>query len=185
MCQSASCVCAVDRAGSLDSRFGRWLQNPRKILRPYIEEGMTAVDIGCGPGFFSIEMARMVGATGRVIACDLQQGMLDKVRDKISGTVLEERIALHKCEENTIGLSESVDFILLFYMVHEVRNKADFFAELATILRPGGSILTAEPPIHVSTSAFNRAVDMARDVGFVDIERPHLFFSKTVILKKG
>lgn len=127
----------------------------------------------------------MVGATGRVIACDVQQGMLDNIRDKISGTVLEERITLHKCEEYAIGLSESVDFILLFYMVHEVRNKAEFFAELGTILRASGKILIAEPPFHVSTSAFNRTVDMARDVGFVDVEGPHLLFSKTVILKKG
>ena len=185
MSQRASRVCPVERAGSLDNGLRRWLQNPWKILRPYIEEGMTAADIGCGPGFFSMEMARMVGATGRVFACDVQQGMLDNIRDKISGTALEERIILHRCGENTIGLSESVDFILLFYMVHEVQNKADFFVELATILRPGGTVLIAEPPIHVSTSAFNRTVDMARDVGFVDSKGPHLLLSKTVILNKG
>ncbi len=132
-----------------------------------------------------MEMARMVGATGRVFACDVQQGMLDNIRDKISGTALEERITLHKCEVNRIGVSEPVDFILLFYMVHEVRNKADFFAELATILRPGGNILIAEPPFHVSTSAFNRTIDMARDNGFMDSEGPHLLFSKTAVLRKS
>jgi len=79
-------ICPVERAGSLDSKFRRWLQNPRKILGPYVEEGMTVLDIGCGPGFFSIEMAQMVGPAGRVIACDLQGGMLQKVRDKTQGT---------------------------------------------------------------------------------------------------
>ena len=64
-------VCPVERAGSLDNTIRRWLQNPKKILGPYLDEGMTVVDIGCGPGFFSIDMAQMVGKSGRVIAVDL------------------------------------------------------------------------------------------------------------------
>jgi len=44
---------------------------------------MIALDVGCGPGYFSLDMARMVGKTGHVIACDLQQGMLQKLKEKI------------------------------------------------------------------------------------------------------
>ena len=76
-------VCPVERAGTLDSTFRRWLQNPEKILRPYLREGMTAVDLGCGPGFFTVDMAIIVGDTGRVIGSDLQEGMLRKLADKI------------------------------------------------------------------------------------------------------
>ena len=146
---------------------------------------MTVLDIGCGPGFFSIDMAQMVGKSGRVIASDLQEGMLQKVRDKIKGTELEERIILHKCEENKIGVSEHVDFVLLFYMVHEIPNKEEFFNEIGTILKPNGQVLIVEPPFHVSKSAFEETVRKARDVGFTDVEVPNVFFSKTVILKKG
>lgn len=178
-------ICPVERAGSLDNRIRRWIQNPQKILRPYIEEGMTVLDIGCGPGFFSIDMAQMVGNSGRVIASDLQEGMLQKVRDKIKGTELEERITLHKCEENKIGVSEHVDFVLLFYMVHEVPNKEEFFNEIGTLLRPNGHVLIVEPPFHVSKSEFEETVRKARDAGFTDVEGPNVLFSKTVILKKG
>ena len=178
-------VCPVERAGSLDSRIRRWLQNPQKILRPYIEEGMTVLDVGCGPGFFSIDMAQMVGKSGRVIASDLQEGMLQKVRDKIKGTELEKRITLHKCEENKIGVSEHVDFILLFYMVHEIPHKEEFFNEIGTILRPNGQVLIVEPPFHVSKSALEETVRKARNAGFADVEGPNVLFSKTVILKKG
>jgi ubiquinone/menaquinone biosynthesis C-methylase UbiE len=69
-------VCPVSLAGGLDNKIRRWLQNPRKILAPYIQEGMTVLDIGCGPGFFSIEMAQLVGKSGKVFAADLQEGML-------------------------------------------------------------------------------------------------------------
>ncbi len=178
-------VCPVERAGSLDNRVRRWVQSPQKIMRRYIEEGMTVLDLGCGPGFFTIDMAQMVGKSGRVIASDLQEGMLQKVRDKIKGTELEERITLHKCEENKIGVSEHVDFVLLFYMVHEVPNKEEFFNEIGIILRPNGQVLIVEPPLHVSKSAFEETVRKARSVGFTDVEGPNVFLSKTAILKKG
>ncbi len=178
-------VCPVERAGSLDNRMRRWLQNPQKILEPYIEEGMTVLDLGCGPGFFSIDMAQMVGKYGRVIAADLQEGMLQKLRDKIQGTELEERITLHKCEENKIGVSEEIDFVLAFYVVHEVPNQEEFFNEIAVILKPKGQVLVVEPPFHVSKSAFEETIRKARNAGFTLVERPKVLLSKTAVLKKG
>ena len=177
-------VCPVERAGHLDSSIRRWVQNPEKILRPYIEEGMTVLDMGCGPGFFSIDMAQMVGKSGRVIAADLQEGMLQKVRDKIKGTELEKRITLHQCGKNKIDVSAQVDFVLLFYMVHEIPNKEAFFSEIETILKPGGQVLMVEPPFHVSKSAFKEIVRKARDVGFASVKGPNMLFSKTMVLKK-
>ncbi len=109
-------VCPVALSGSLDNSIRRWLQNPRKILGPYIKEGMTVLDVGCGPGFFTIEMARMVGKSGRAIAADMQEGMLQKVKEKIKRTELEERILLHKCGENNIGVSEPVDFVMMLFI---------------------------------------------------------------------
>ena len=177
-------VCPVERAGSLDNRIRRWLQNPQKILGPYIKEGMTVLDMGCGPGFFSIDMAQMVGNSGRVIASDLQEGMLQKLRDKIKGTELDKRITLHKCEENKIGVSDEIDFVLLFYIVHEVPNKEALFNEIGTILKPNGQVLIVEPPFHVSKSAFEETIKKARNAGFILVERPKVLFSKTAILKK-
>ena len=45
-------ICPVENAGGLDNGIRRWLQNPRKILGPYINEGMTALDFGCGARIF-------------------------------------------------------------------------------------------------------------------------------------
>jgi len=178
-------VCPVEKAGSLDNSLRRWFQNPQKILKPYIKEGMIALDLGCGPGFFSIEMARMVGKSGRIIASDLQEGMLQKLRDKIQGTELEKRIIFHKCGENQIGVSENVDFVLAFYMVHEVPNKEAFFKEIASILKPNGQLFIVEPPFHVSKKAFEETVRTAQDAGLAPIERPKILLSKAVLLKKG
>ncbi|MFO7559392.1 MAG: class I SAM-dependent methyltransferase [Desulfobacterales bacterium] len=177
-------VCPVTMAGSLDNRIRRWFQNPQKILRPYIKEGMTVLDLGCGPGFFSIDMAQMVGKSGKVIASDLQEGMLQKLGDKIRGTKLKEQITLHQCEENTIGLSERVDFVLAFYVVHEVPDRKGFFIELESILKKAGQVFIVEPPFHVSRAAFEEMIKTSQVAGFTPVERPKVFLGKTVILEK-
>lgn len=184
MSSSKERICPVEKADSLDTRFRRWFQNPKKILKPYIKEGMTVLDLGCGPGFFSVELAQMVGLSGKVIAADLQKGMLEKLKEKINGTELENRITLHKCEEEKIGLAEKVDFVLTFYVVHEIPSQDKLFTEIETILKPKGQILIVEPPFHVSMSAFENTIQKARAVGFTEIERPNVMFNKAVVLRK-
>ena len=178
-------VCPVAIAGSLDNRFRRLIQNPRKILQPYIEEGMTVLDLGCGPGFFSVEIAQMVGKSGRVIASDLQEGMLQKLRHKIQDTELESRITLHKTGADRIGLSDKIDFALAFYVVHEVSDQLGFFREIRSILQPDGLVFIAEPPLAVSKKDFEETIRNAGDAGFALLDRPGVFLSKAVILKKA
>ena len=114
MSEERNRVCPVELAGSLDNNIRKWIQNPNKILAPFIKEGMKVLDIGCGPGFFSVEIAKMVGESGEVYSVDVQEGMLQKIRDKINGTPLEGIIKTIKCETNEINMLEKVDFILAF-----------------------------------------------------------------------
>ena len=145
---------------------------------------MTAVDLGCGPGFFTVDMAIMVGDTGRVIGSDLQEGMLRKLADKIEGTELEKRIVLHKCEKGRIGIRERADFILAFYMVHEVPDQDLFFREVEAMLNPDGLVLVVEPPFHVSKKDFAKTTAIAQQAGLTVIEQPKILLSKAVLLKK-
>lgn len=178
-------ICPVEKAGSLDTKLRRLVQNPKKLLNSYIKEGMTVLEIGCGPGFFTLDMAEMVGESGKIIAVDVQEGMLEKVKSKIAGTRFEQLITLHKCDEASIGISEHVDFVLLFYMVHEVPDKSQLFRQLSTMLKPDGQIFVAEPPFHVSTARFKHMLQQAEDQGLMNIKGPRMLFSKTAILKKG
>ena len=179
-------VCPVELANSLDSKIRRWLQNPQKILSPYVKEGMKVLDVGCGPGFFSVELAKMVGADGKVYSVDLQEGMLQKLRDKIYGTPLEKIIQLIKCEQDEIIVKVKVDFILAFYMVHEVPNKDKFFAALKNILKENGEFLIVEPKFfHVSKKEFDSTIEKAKAVGFKVVKGPKLPFSFSAILKNA
>lgn len=141
------------------------------------------MDLGCGPGFFSLDMAGMVGRSGLVIAVDLQDAMLQKVRGKIQGTEFEQRIMLHKCETNKIGVSRKVDFVLAFYVVHEVSDKEEFFGEIASIINPGGKVLMVEPLFHVSKGSFENTVNKAKAAGFIPVGSPGVFLSRAVIMQ--
>jgi ubiquinone/menaquinone biosynthesis C-methylase UbiE len=182
-------VCPVELSGSLDNRIRRWLQNPRKILQPYVHEGMVALDFGCGPGFFTLEMAGLVGKAGRVIACDLQDGMLEKLRAKIRGSVqgsgLEDVITLHRCREDRIGVTDAVDFVLVFYMLHEVPDQERYLKEISSLLKPGGKVLLVEPPFHVSKKEFAETVRKAKAAGLEPVESPKVFLGRTAVLRKG
>lgn len=177
-------VCPVELSGGLDNRIRRWLQNPRKILRPYINQGMTVFDFGCGPGFFTLEMAEMAGSTGRVIACDLQEGMLQKLRAKIQGTRFEQIITLYQCPKDKIGVSDSVDFMLVFYMLHEVPDQEKYLLEIRTLLKPDGKVLLVEPPFHVSKTEFDETLKKARAAGLTPVESPKVFMGRTSVLRK-
>ena len=175
-------VCPVERAGVLDFAIRKWIDNPGKILQPYVREGMTALDLGCGPGFFTMEMARLVGETGRVVAADLQVGMLQKVKEKIKKTAFAYTIELHQCLPDRIGLSRKFDFILIFYMLHEVPDQEKFLNEIRALLKPQGRILLAEPAFHVSRDEFQESIGTMIRVGFAVLAEPKILFSRAVVL---
>jgi len=178
-------VCPVEFAGSLDNSIRRLVHKPRRILEAHIKRGMTVLDLGCGPGFFTIEMAKLVGESGSVIAADLQQGMLDKVTGKISGTDLEQRVVIHKCKDDKIGISSIVDFVFAFWMIHEVPDQHHLFEELKSVMNPGGRIWIIEPKIHVSEKSFKKMINQLELTGFEIIERPKVWLSRTVLLSAG
>jgi ubiquinone/menaquinone biosynthesis C-methylase UbiE len=177
-------ICSWKIAFALDNPIRRLIHNPQKILGGYIKPGQTVLDLGCGPGTFSIAMAKMVGESGKVIAVDIQEEMLQIVRTKAAQQGLESRIVTHKSGLDRIGLSEKVDFALAFYMVHEVPNAEAFLKEISSMLKPKGKLLVVEPKFHVSATAFERTIDIARQAGLSPISEPKVRFSRSKLLSR-
>jgi ubiquinone/menaquinone biosynthesis C-methylase UbiE len=178
----SSRICSWKIAFALDNPVRRLIHNPQKILGGYIEPGQTVLDLGCGPGTFSIAMAKMVGESGKVIAVDVQEEMLQLVRKKAAQQGLESRIVTCRSDPDRIGLSEKVDFALAFYMVHEVPNAEAFLKEVACMLKPKGKLLIVEPKMHVSAAAFEKTIDIARQAGLSPITEPKIRFSRCKLL---
>lgn len=167
-------VCSHRFAFLLNNFIRRLLQNPEKTVGEYITPGDTIIDIGCGPGFFSVEMAKMTGDSGKVYAVDLQKEMLEITRNKANKYNLENRMIFHQCTENSIGLPDDVkaDFILAFYMVHETPDQIQFFQNIKTLLKKEGRCLIVEPPFHVSKKQFARMRSDIQDAGFIILDTP-------------
>lgn len=178
-------VCSHSHSFILDNFIRRFLQNPRKIVGEYIEKGDTIIDLGCGPGFFSIEMAKMVGRTGRVYSVDLQKEMLEKVREKAVQQGLLERIHLHECPQHTIGLETGIyaDFVLAFYMVHETPDSRRLLKEVKGLLKKEGRFLIVEPTFHVSKKRFAQMRQEAETQGFSVIDTPARKGGRSLLLK--
>ena len=176
-------VCPVELAGGLESRVRRWVQDPRRILAPFVREGMSVLDVGCGPGFFTVELARLVGESGTVVAADLQEGMLALLAAKVRGTPLDARIERVKSDRDGINATRPVDFALAFYVVHEVPDKEGFFRQLRALLKPGGRCLLVEPKLfHVTAAAWAATTRVAESCGFNVGPGPKLLLSWSAVL---
>ena len=177
-------VCPWWLAYTFDNPLRRLIHNPEKMLGKFINEGDTVVDIGCGMGYFSIGMAKMVGAKGRVISVDLQEKMLERVQFRAQQKGLLSRITLHKCSSDKLGVNEQADFALGFWMVHEVRNKDAFFNEIVTFLKPGARFLLVEPKIHVKEPYFRKITDIAIKVGLNQCSEEKIGLSRAMLFVK-
>lgn len=165
----------------------RLAQNPQKILAPYIEPGTITLDMGCAMGFFSLDMARMVGAEGRVVCVDLQPKMIDSLVRRATKAGLIDRIDPRVCDRSGLGLEDlggTVDFALAFALVHEVPDAEAFFRQIHQALRPGGKCLLAEPKGHVSRKRFEETIAAAQRAGLGPGDRPKIRRSHAALLHR-
>lgn len=179
-------VCSYQLAWMLDNPLRRLLHNPRKILAGILQSGQTAVDLGCGPGYFTMEMARLVGENGHVIAADMQKEMLAMVTRRALKEGVSSRVRFHQCGQECIGIPPgTADFVLSFWMVHEVPNQKAFLGEVFTLLKPGGRYLLVEPILHVNKADFEKTVELAVSAGFTPEAQPKISISRSVLLKRA
>ena len=178
-------LCSAEHAGWLATPLRRLLHDPRRILAGLAAPGETVVDLGCGPGFFTLPLAEMVGPEGRVVAVDLQPAMLERLRSRAEKAGLAGSIILHACSVDGLGELPPAHAALAFYMVHEVPDVARFLGEVSGALRPGGRFLLVEPRGHVSPSAFAATVSLAEAAGLRRVGAPRVRLSRTTLFAKG
>jgi len=179
-------LCPVWVGYFLASPIRRLMQNPERVLAPYVAPGMTVLEVGPGMGFFSIPAARLVGPAGRVVCVDVQQGMLDGLKQRAAAAGVAPRIETRLCEAHSLGLDDldgAVDVVLLFYVVHEVPDPQKLFAEVAATLKPSGAVLFSEPSFHVSRESFDHSLALARRCGLAVAATPRIATRRSAVLK--
>jgi SAM-dependent methyltransferase len=171
----------------LASPLRRLLQDPAAVVTPYVREGMTVLEPGPGMGFFTLELARQVGPSGRVIAVDVQPRMIAGLKRRLIKAGLAERVDARLAEDHSMGLhglSGKVDFTLAMAVVHEMPSSSRFFAEVAEAMKPGATLLLAEPAGHVKLAGFEAELKDAAAAGLELTDRPVIRRSQAALLKK-
>ena len=170
---------------TFDNRLRRLVQNPDRIIRPFVGAGDRVLDVGRGIGYFTIPIAGRVGSGGRVIAADIQESMLRGIVRRAERAGVRGQIELYLSRPDEIYSGEPVDFILSFWMAHEVPRLDRFFRQLRAALKPAARFLLAEPKLHVSRAQFDGEIDLAQKAGLVLLERPAISLSHGALFGSG
>jgi ubiquinone/menaquinone biosynthesis C-methylase UbiE len=171
----------------LASSLRRWVQNPEKILKPYVKEGMRVMDVGSAMGFFTLPLARLVGDQGRVIAVDLQEKMIRSLKRRAQKAGLAGRIETRICSNTSLKINDlagSVDVAMAFAVLHEMPDSAAAILSIAQSLKDGGLFLMAEPTGHVSEEGFRVTSSVALQQGLEVVAKPVIWHSHAVVLRK-
>ncbi len=171
----------------LASPLRAWYDSPPGVIAPYVTGGMTVFEPGPGMGYFTLEIARRVGETGRVVAVDIQPKMLERLKRRAAKAGLGSRTDARLAGAESMGIDDltgQVDFVLAYAVVHELASDAVFFAEASRALKAGGTLLLAEPSGHVTGAAFDAELANAGKVNLEVVNRPVLRRNRAALLRK-
>jgi ubiquinone/menaquinone biosynthesis C-methylase UbiE len=151
---------------TFDNPLRRLFHDPHKILEPYVVPGSRVADIGCGMGYFTVELARIVGPGGNVQAVDRQPQQLRAAERRCRRAGVADRVRFVEATAGSLELTGVVEFILAFWMVHEVDDRARLFEQWRAVTEPGARVLVAEPMFHVSREEAQAELKLATAQGF-------------------
>jgi ubiquinone/menaquinone biosynthesis C-methylase UbiE len=113
-----------------------------------IAPGQTVLDVGCGPGNATVDLAQIVGEGGRVIAVDESPLFLKQLHDRVSGLRLSnvERLLgdVREVDDLLPDLSERVDLAYARWVMCFVANPDEVVDAVARLLRPGGHFIVQD-----------------------------------------
>ena len=163
-------LCPVWVGYILVNPLRKLMENPKKLLAPYISPGIKILEIGPGMGYFSIPMAKMTGKNGKVYCVDIQKKMLAKLNKRAKRKGAENELELYlyvSGSKNLQFLINQIDFCLLAYVVHEVSDQMKLFSEVAETMKQNSKVLFLEPKGHVNNDAWKESLKIAEKYGFI------------------
>ena len=120
------------------------LRNSHRILYAAgLRPRQAVLEVGCGPGFFTVPAAKIVGPEGNILAFDVNPFAVEHVQNKIDGAGVTNAKAIIADAANTGLPSHSFDLVFVFGLAHPLGNMDEIWQELHRVIKPGG-ILSIE-----------------------------------------
>ena len=129
---------------------------------------MTVLDLGCGTGVFTVEMASRVGADGIVHAVDIQRAMLVAADQRVADAGLSDRVRFHWCGAYELPMEDaSVDLAVLVATLPQIPDRFRALSELRRVLKPEGRLAISEELPDPSYVPPNVTRSWAEEAGFI------------------
>ncbi|MFM5931098.1 MAG: class I SAM-dependent methyltransferase [Novosphingobium sp.] len=109
-----------------------------------IAEGTTVADIGAGEGYYTVRLAERVGAKGRVLAVDIDQGAIQRLGQRVERERLDNVSIKTGLPEDPRLPEKSFDRVFLVHMYHEVADPYGFLWRMRPGLKPGGQVIVVD-----------------------------------------
>src|SRR5205823_9904157 len=120
-------------------------QQPQKVIESLqIRPGAVVADLGSGSGYFTFDLARAVGPTGKVYAVDIDRDMTDLVTKRAKERGASNIAVMLAKPDDPLLPTRGVDLILTVDAYHHIENRVSYFANLQKYLRPDGRIAIVE-----------------------------------------
>jgi ubiquinone/menaquinone biosynthesis C-methylase UbiE len=120
-------------------------ENPDLALRLLrIKKGATVADIGAGSGYITIRMARIVGATGKVYASDIQSGMLTLLQQNVAKARVDNVVPVLGAIDDPKLPPASLDLAIMVDVYHEFSEPQKMLQRIRESLKPDGRLVLLE-----------------------------------------
>jgi len=161
----------------LASPLRRLSEPPKMLVGPFVRPGWTVVEPGCGFGYVSLELARLVGEEGKIISVDVDPRAVKRLQARARKAGLDGRMVIRSCGSRDLGLNDyggRVDLIAVIHALHELDDLPGFLTQAAALLKSSGRLLVVEPGAHVKPESFEAELACCQQAGFEVIETPEM-----------
>ena len=109
-----------------------------------LPKGATVADIGAGSGYMTEKLSKKVGATGKVYATDIQQGMLDLLSKRLAKRKITNVTPILGGQDDPRLPVEAIDLVLMVDVYHELAQQQLMLRHIRASLKPGGRLALVE-----------------------------------------
>jgi len=131
-------------AGLADPARDAWQQPDRVVAALGLAPGDTACDVGAGPGYFSLRLARAVGETGRVFAVDVEPRILDALRERLGAAGIRNVTPVLALADDPLLPAQACDVVLVVDTYHHFPERVAYLERLRGALAPGGRLVNID-----------------------------------------